>query len=81
MTTPVASLILFLKPKQSNNNCLLLFQISMTVCNRRTPECEIRPGAANAIHFFTKQTGAGDEIGWEFVDHVMRFGGLLQDHE
>ena len=42
------------------------------MCNRKTLECNITPGAAEAIHFFTKQTGAGDEIGWEFVDHVMR---------
>ena len=24
------------------------------------------------IHFNTKDTGAGDEIGWDFADHVMR---------
>ena len=30
------------------------------------------PGETEAIHFYTKDTGAGDEIGWDFVDHVMR---------
>ncbi|KAL3885944.1 hypothetical protein ACJMK2_025975 [Sinanodonta woodiana] len=40
-------------------------------CLSGTRECDIGPGEKEAIHFLTRDTGAGDEIGWDFVDHVL----------
>ncbi|KAL3841756.1 hypothetical protein ACJMK2_019858, partial [Sinanodonta woodiana] len=40
-------------------------------CLSGTRECDIGPGEKEAIHFLTRDTGAGDEIDWDFVDHVL----------
>ncbi|KAL3874431.1 hypothetical protein ACJMK2_037443, partial [Sinanodonta woodiana] len=40
-------------------------------CLSGTRECDIGPGEKEAIHFLTRDTGAGVEIGWDFADHVL----------
>ena len=50
---------------------MFLFQIWITQCKARTHQCDVGPGLNESIHFLTRETGAGDEIGWDFVDHVL----------
>ena len=49
----------------------LIFQIWIRQCQAKTKQCNIGPGVNEHIHFFTKETGAGDEIGYDFIDHVL----------
>ena len=47
------------------------FQIWIKRCKASNRQCDVGPGLADSIHFLSKETGAGDEIGWDFVDHVL----------
>ena len=41
-------------------------------CRRKTSECEVTyTGKEDAIHQWSKEICAGDEIGWDFVDSVI----------
>ena len=48
------------------------FQIYIRKCLKKNPDCDIGPGSNESVHFFTKLTGAGDEIAYEFIDLVLK---------
>lgn len=48
-----------------------LFQIFIRQCGNKNRQCDVGPGELDSIHFLTRETGAGDEIGWDFIDHVL----------
>lgn len=48
-----------------------MFQIWITQCRAKTRQCDVGPGQNENIHCLAHETGAGDEIGWDFVDHVI----------
>lgn len=50
----------------------LLFQIYIRTCAGSNTECEVGPGSNENIHFFTRETGTGDEVGYEFIDLVLK---------
>ena len=40
----------------------------ITHCLAKSRECDVGPRQTESMHFMTRENGAGDEIGWDFID-------------
>lgn len=51
----------------------VIYTVQDRMCLRRSPDCtkEYFSFSTECIHFLSKETGAGDELGYEFIDHAL----------
>lgn len=48
------------------------FEVLGRNCLAANAECQVQyGGSSDSLHFLSKETAAGDEIGWDFVDHAL----------
>lgn len=48
------------------------YEVRDRMCLASNPECNIQyNGSSDSLHFLSKETAAGDEIGWDYVDHAL----------